>query len=119
MGLFIAERFNNVDYNKWLTIIGHFRTMLTRHVFASGINSATGTGGRQVVNKMFSWTALMSSYVAAKVPLAARNETKTPPRLTFFDLQRSFATSKLFVERANTFFFGGGGEEEQKLLENV
>ena len=50
----------------------------------------------------------MSSYVAAKVPLAARNETKTPPWLTFFDLQRSFATSKLFVERANTFFFGGG-----------
>ena len=34
--------FYNVDYNKRLTIIGHFRTMLTRHVFASGVNSSTG-----------------------------------------------------------------------------
>ena len=65
---------------------------------------------------MFSWTALMSSYVAAKVPLAARNETKTPPWLTFFDLQRSFATSKLFVEGANTFFWGGGRETFGKRL---
>ena len=31
-----------VDYNRQLTFIGHFCTMLTRHVFASGINSATG-----------------------------------------------------------------------------
>ena len=42
LGLFIAELFNNIDYNKRLMIIGHFRTMLTRHVFASGINSAMG-----------------------------------------------------------------------------
>ena len=42
LGLFIAELFNNIDYIKQLMIIGHFRTMLTWHVFASGINSAMG-----------------------------------------------------------------------------
>ena len=30
------------DYNKCLTIIRHFRTMLTRRVLTSGVNSATG-----------------------------------------------------------------------------
>ena len=42
LGIFIAELFNNIDFIKRLMIIGHFRTMLTWHVFASGINSAMG-----------------------------------------------------------------------------
>ena len=34
--------FYNIDYNNRLMIIGRFLSMLTRNVFASGINSATG-----------------------------------------------------------------------------
>ena len=37
-----CSAFYNNDFNKWLTIIGHFHTMLMRHVFAWGMNSATG-----------------------------------------------------------------------------
>ena len=34
-GFIHCRVFYKVDYKKWLTIIGHFRTMLTRHVFSS------------------------------------------------------------------------------------
>ena len=42
LGFIHCWSFYNFNYNRRLTIIRHFRTMLTRHVFASGINSATG-----------------------------------------------------------------------------
>ena len=38
----ICEDFYIIDCNKWFMIIWHFRTMLTRQVFASNVNSAMG-----------------------------------------------------------------------------
>ena len=45
----------NIDYDKRLTIIRHFCTMLTGHVLASGINSAKGRGSLRCTSHYLPW----------------------------------------------------------------